>query len=232
MLILSLLFIGRQVFLKAVSSLAVSVPRQTQKTYISETVSDKSGIGLELQSFGLIQYWFHLQTRRPQKKKKSKCQSMHQAKGELKLLKWPIAKPIQLLGLHPKKELCILNSVVFLGGTTGYSSQGQWGRSLYNDGRSKRCILATLVAYLTGQRKEIAIAMPSLPTASAVDTPDTEGFLASFFFKPSFIFLALQQSRPKINHISTTSIGPTKPDYGTGYLCARSFESCSVITAS
>lgn len=120
----------------------------------------------------------------------------------------------------------------FLGGNTGDSSQGQSTRSLYNDGRSKRWIPAILIAYLTGQRKEIHIAVPSLSVASEADTPDTEGFLVSFFLKPPFIFLTLQQSGTKINHIATTYIRPTKPDYGTRYLCAQSFESCPVITAS
>lgn len=64
---------------------------------------------------------------------------------------------------------------------------------------------AILVAYLTGQREEIHIAIPSLLIASAVDTPDKKGFIVSFFLKPSFLFLTLQQSGPKINHIVTTS---------------------------
>lgn len=38
---------------------------------------------------------------------------MHQAKGELKLLKQLTAKPIKLLGIHPKKKLSFLNSVGF-----------------------------------------------------------------------------------------------------------------------
>lgn len=82
---------------------------------------------------------------------------------------------------------------------------------------------AVITAELSGQRKEICIAISFLLIVSAADTPttaDTEVVFVSFFMKTLFIFPALQHPGAKINHIATIYIGPTKPDDGIRYLYA------------